>query len=74
MASDFSVECVEASNFSASEGGHATIKLIGLVAFLVIVPLIFAAVYSSLHPIRHILESRTERKCSPLVDFAVSRW
>ena len=73
MASDLTVECVEAGVFTGPEE-HATIKAIGLAALLVVAPLTMVCFYNSMYPIRDVIETRTERKCSPLVDFALSRW
>ena len=36
MASDLSVECAPGYYFSVSDGGHGTIKVIGLTALLVV--------------------------------------
>ena len=73
MASDLTVECVEAGVFTGPEE-HATIKAIGLAALLVVAPLTMGCVYNSTYPIRDVIETRTERKCSPLVDTFIARW
>ena len=73
MAASLSVECVKPHVFSMSEP-HGGIKVVGLIALLTGVPLTLGAIIYSLYPIRHVLETRTERKCSPLVDFMSSRW
>jgi hypothetical protein len=73
MAASLSVECVHPLSFSLSEP-HGGIKVIGLVALLIVTPLILISLYMSIYPIRHLLENRTKRKCSPLVDFIISRW
>ena len=74
MASDLSVDCVEAHVWSMTDGGHATIKVIGLTALIVVIPLLLGVFSASLSPIQTIIETRTERKCTPLMDFAISRW
>ena len=68
MAADLSVSC----------GGKAeprgSIITIATMAVIATIPLIIGMMFFLLWPIRDVLETRTEKECSPLVDFAVSRW
>ena len=73
MANDANVECVEWNEFSM-DGGHGTIKIMALLGGFVAFFLPLGALYLCLVPISHILEDRLERKCSPLIDFTISRW
>ena len=72
MASDLTVECVDHLDFFGSL--HGNIKAVGLAGLLTVLPLSFGAFYFNLYKIRRILEARTGRKCTPLMDFAISRW
>ena len=73
MANDPSIECVDSHVFTGGST-HATVKVMGLTAMLVVIPITLAVFYAALSPIRNIMENRIERTCSPLVDFAISRW
>ena len=60
LASDMSIEC--------ETDAHHAVKVPAWCGILIVVPYIIANMIYSLLPIRHILENRTGRKCSPLID------
>ena len=67
MAADLSVDC-------SGDEPRGTIIAIAAVALAITIPLVVGVMALFLRPIRDVLESRTEKECSPLIDFAVSRW
>ena len=60
LASDMGIEC--------GTDAHRAVMVPAWCGILIVVPLILATIIYSLLPIRHILENRTGRKCSPLID------
>ena len=74
MAASLSTECVGTHQWSQSDGPHAAIKTLGLASLLIMVPLSAGIVIGGLFSMRSLLESRKERTCSPMVDFATSSW
>ena len=53
---------------------HMPIVATASVAMAIVSPMTLASLFVSLIPIRTILETRTERNVSPLVDFIVSKF
>ena len=60
LASDMSIEC--------ETDAHRAVMVPAWCGILIVVPLILATIIHMMLPIRHILENRTSRKCSPLID------
>ena len=59
MAADLSIPC------SSSE--YTVIKVLAVASLLIVTPLTLGAFFICLLPIRQVLETRTKRKCSPLI-------
>ena len=68
MAADLSVDC------SGGAEPRSTIIIIAAVALAMTIPVVMGVMVVMLWPIKDVLESRTKKDCSPLIDFATSRW
>ena len=60
LASDMGIEC--------ETDAHRAVMVPAWCGILIVAPLILATIIYMILPIRHILENRTSRKCSPLID------